>query len=151
MKIKNINLKFFLLSLVTFVTISCTSYLENPLIDKETGEYIDLLVIDSSVFPVRLKIHLVDSLALSAVVSKVTISFSGKNDNDIITLSGKKQSEFHTSSGFLELAIDPNIIVSETEPLSFTMHIVSEGYTETLKEFIFYNQGVKEITVHLKE
>ncbi len=142
-------LKFLVLTLATLVTVSCTSYLENPLKDKETGEDIDLLVIDSSVFPVRLQISLIDSMALSAVVSPVTISFSGKNDNDIITLAGKKQSEFYTSSGFIELAIDPNVNVSKTEPLIFTIHVMSKEYPETVQEFIFDSQGVKEITLQL--
>ncbi len=149
MKINILILSLFLLSLGSIFNISCTSYLENPLIDKETGEEIDLLVIDASVFPVRLQISLIDSISGAAFEIPATVSFSGKNANDIITLSGKKQHEFHTSTGFIELAVDPNVAVSETEPLRFSIHVKTGEHQETAKEFVYDSGGIKKIELKL--
>jgi hypothetical protein len=147
-KIKDF-LRVGLLTIFTIVTSSCSGYLDNPLIDKETGEYIDLLVIDSSVFPVRLTISLTDSASGTAVAVPAVISFTGENNTDIITLSGKKQSEFHTSRGFIELAVDPNVPVSEAEPITFTIHVETAGYPDVSKDYIVDSHGVQEIKLNL--
>mgnify|MGYP001765641619 CR=1 FL=1 len=68
-----------LISVVLFT--ACEDYFVNPLKDKETGEDINLLIIDLNFFKTRMTYHLKDAKTGETIQADAKISFSGKNAN----------------------------------------------------------------------
>jgi hypothetical protein len=138
--------------LVVFAAISgCSSYLDNPLKDRETGEDINLLVLDFNFFDTRISIKLTDAKDGSLLSVPATLQFSGENGNDIVTFTGEKRAEFTTSQGQLEVTVDPNVSVSENTPLQFAVNVQAEGYTSVSKGFQFQSEGKKTIELELSK
>jgi hypothetical protein len=136
--------------LVLFVTFSgCSSYLDNPLKDRETGEDINLLVLDFNFFDTPISVKLTDATDGSLVNVPATLQFTGENGNDIVTFTGEKRPEFSTSQGQLEVTVDPNVSISENTPLQFAVHVQAEGYSSVSKGFQFQSAGKKTIELKL--
>lgn len=127
----------------------CGEMFENPLVDKETGEDIHLFIIDQNIFHTKMTFNLLDDSDSSTISAPATITFSGKNGNDIVTFSGEKRSEFVISQGQMELTIDPNITISEDTPFEFSVNVEAAGYNSFLKEIQFQTEGVKTINLNL--
>jgi hypothetical protein len=137
--------------LIAFAAISgCSSYLDNPLKDKETGEDINLLVLDF-IFDTRISVKLNDAKDGSLLTVPATVQFTGENGEDIVTFTGEKRSEFSTSQGQLEVTVDPNVSISEDSPLKFAVNVHAEGYNAVSKGFQFQSQGKKTIEVELSK
>lgn len=138
--------------LMAFAAISgCSSYLDNPLKDKETGEDINLLVLDFNFFDTHISVKLNDAKDGSLVSSPATIQFTGDNGDDIVTFTGEKRPEFSTSHGQLEVTVDPNVPISENSPLKFAVNVQAEGYNAVSKGFQIQTKGKKTIEVELSK
>lgn len=141
-----------LIVLIAIATLSgCSSYLDNPLKDKETGEDINLLVLDFNFFDTRISVKLTDAKTGSLITSPATIQFTGENGNDIVTFSGEKRPEYLTSQGQLEVTVDPNVSISENSPLAFAVNVQIEGYNNVSKGFQFQTEGKKTIEIELSK
>ncbi len=152
---KNKSLKTIIRSLTVlavFAAISaCSSYLDNPLKDRETGEDINLLIIDFNFFETRISLKLTDAKDGSLLDVPATLKFSGENGNDIVTFTGEKRPEFLTSQGQLEVTVDPNVSISENAPLQFAVSVQAEGYNSVSKGFQFQSEGKKTIELELSK
>ncbi|MCA1759998.1 MAG: hypothetical protein LC658_09535, partial [Bacteroidales bacterium] len=136
--------------LVIFAAISgCSSYLDNPLKDRETGEDINLLLLDFNFFDTRISVKLTDANDGSLLTVPATLQFTGDNGNDIVTFTGEKRTEFSTSQGQLEVTVDPNVSISENTPLQFSVHVQADGYNSVSKGFQFQSEGKKTIELKL--
>lgn len=141
-----------LVVLIAIATLSgCSSYLDNPLKDKETGEDINLLVLDFNFFDTRISVKLIDAKTGSLITSPATVQFTGENGNDIVTFSGEKRPEYLTSQGQLEVTVDPNVSISENSPLAFAVNVQIEGYNNVSKGFQFQTEGKKTIEIELSK
>lgn len=141
-----------LIVLIAIATLSgCSSYLDNPLKDKETGEDINLLVLDFNFFDTRISVKLTDAKTGSLITSPATVQFTGENGNDIVTFSGEKRPEYLTSQGQLEVTVDPNVSISENSPLAFAVNVQIEGYNNVSKGFQFQTEGKKTIEIELSK
>lgn len=129
----------------------CSSYLDNPLKDRETGEDINLLVLDFNFFNTRISVKLTDARDGSLLTVPATVKFTGENGEDIVTFAGEKQPEFSTSQGQLEVTVDPNVSISEDSPLKFAVNVQAEGYNTVSKGFQFQTEGKKTIEVELSK
>ena len=140
----------FLLIIITLLT-GCSDYLDNPLKDKETGEDINLLILDFNFFNTRLTYKLIDASDGSTITAPATLRFSGKNGDDIVTFSGDKKAEFLTTQGQLELTVDPNVEISENTPFEYAVNVEADGYNTITKAFQLRNEGKKTIELQLSK
>lgn len=150
----NNPLKYGTMKRLTFILLiallsGCAEYLDNPLKDKETGDDINLLLIDFNFFNTRLSVKLLDVSNGSLIDKAATVRFTGDNGNDIVTFTGEKRPEFNVTNGQLEVTIDPNIVISEDTPFRFAVSVTAEGYNSMNKGFILQNEGKKTIELKL--
>lgn len=144
---------FFTKSLLTMVVLfalaGCSDYLDNPLKDRETGEDINLLVIDFNFFHTRISVKLADAQTNELITLPATIRFTGNNGNDIVTFSGDKRTQITTSQGQIEVTVDPNVTISPGAPFQFAVHVEADGYMPVSKGFQFQTEGKKTIELKL--
>lgn len=107
---------------------ACSDYVSNPLEDKETGEDINLLIVDFNFFTTRMTFKLQDATDGTTIFEDAKVTFSGKNANDIVNFTGHKNPEYFTSQGQLELTTDPNIPISAASPFEFAVNVEIDGY-----------------------
>ncbi|RIH66645.1 hypothetical protein D1164_03335 [Mariniphaga sediminis] len=138
-------------AVILTVSLAGCNYLDNPLKDKETGEDINLLVLDFNFFNTRISVKLLDAKDGSLITSPATIRFTGENGNDIVTFSGDKKPEFTTSQGQLEVTVDPNVSISESSPFTFAVNVEVDGYNTLSKGFQFQAEGKKTIELQLSK
>jgi hypothetical protein len=144
---KNRNITNFWHRLFFIVLIAslagCGEMLDNPTIDKDTGEDISLLLIDFNFFDTRASFTLIDASDNSSITSTATIWFTGNNANDIVNFAGEKNDSYTTSEGQLELTFDPNVEVSSSSPLEFTVHVEIDGYQTYSQGLQINSEGIK--------
>lgn len=145
------SIKITSIFILTLFMLGCSDYLENPLKDKETGNDINLLVLDFNFFDTRLTFKMLDAETGTPIEEPATISFTGENSNDIVNYSGEKNQNYNTTQGQLELTVDPNVAVSETSPLQFAVHIEAPGYNTFSKGFQIRKEGKKTIELQLSK
>lgn len=150
-KIQKYWLKISLLLLVTVMIAGCGEWLDNPLKDKETGDDINLLILDFNFFTTRMTYKLVDATDNSLITSEANVSFTGSNGNDIVDFSGEKNAEYITTEGQLELTVDPNVPVSDANPLEFAVRVEVDGYDTFTKGFQIRSEGPKTIELLLSK
>ena len=138
-----------LISVVLFT--ACEDYFVNPLKDKETGEDINLLIIDLNFFKTRMTYHLKDAKTGETIQADAKISFSGKNASDIVNYSGEKNPFYQTSQGQLELVTDPNVAISESVPFEFVVKAEIAGYNTLEKTVSIQSEGIKTIDLELSK
>ena len=137
--------------LVILVLSGCGEYFDNPLIDKETGEDINLLIIDFNFFKTSMTYKLFDASDGSQITKEAKINFTGQNGNDIVTFAGEKKDNFYTSEGQLELTIDPNVSISENSSVEFAINVDIEGYNNLAKGIQIQNEGKKTYELYLSK
>lgn len=143
MKNSIIKYKLLLVSLFVLILSGCGEMLDNPLKDKETGKDINLLIVDFNFFTTRMNFRFVDAETNMPITGDVHLAFSGDNANDIVDFTGKKNSEYITAEGEIELTVDPNVSISESTPLNYAVHVQADGY-ETLSKGIQINSEGKK-------
>jgi hypothetical protein len=129
----------------------CGEMLENPTIDKDTGEDINFIIIDFNVFDTRASYRLIDVSDNSEILTPAKIWFTGANANDIVDYAGKKNDEYHTPQGQLELTFDPNVPVSSSSPLEFAVHVEAEGYHSLSQGIQINSEGKKTFELFLSK
>lgn len=137
--------------LVILFLSGCAEYFDNPLIDKETGEDINLLIIDFNFFKTSMTYKFLDASDGSQITEEAKINFTGQNGNDIVTFAGEKKENYYTSQGQLELTIDPNVSISENTTVEFAINIDIEGYNNLAKGIQIQNEGKKTYELYLSK
>lgn len=138
---------FLLFSVVLFS--ACDDYFTNPMKDKETGEDINLLILDFNFFKTRMTYQLKDAKTGEIIQQNATLTFSGKNAGDIVNYSGEKNENYQTTQGQIELTADPNVAISETAPFEFAITVEISGYNTLTRSISFQSEGVKTIELQL--
>lgn len=139
-----------ILSILFFVLLAgCGEMLDNPLIDKETGEDINLLIVDFNFFTTRMTYKLIDVTSEEEILKDATVWFTGTNADDIVTFTGDKEAEHYTEEGQLELTVDPNVEFSESTPLDFTVHVTIDGYDEFAQTIQINSEGKKTFELYM--
>ncbi|MFV0590634.1 MAG: hypothetical protein ACK5M7_04565 [Draconibacterium sp.] len=135
--------KFSLIAILLATLGSCGDMLDNPFKDKETGEDINILIVDFNFFTTRMSFKFVDVTTNELITKEATLTFSGTNANDIVTFAGEKEAQHLTSQGQLELTVDPKVEFSAASPLSFTAHVSVEGYEDFTQNIQINSEGKK--------
>ena len=134
-----------------FLVAGCSEYFENPLEDKETGENINLLIVDFNFFSTRMTYKLVDAKSGEIIRTDAKIKFTGNNANDIVSYAGEKNQIYQTAEGQLELTIDPNVKISSNSPFDFTVKVEINGYNTLSKGIIINSAGIKTFELLLSK
>ncbi|MCY1722512.1 hypothetical protein OU798_19335 [Prolixibacteraceae bacterium Z1-6] len=142
-KTKTNNWQIFVVFALISILSGCGEMLDDPTIDKNTGEDVNFLIVDFNFFNTRMSYKLVDLSDSSVITLPAKIWFTGTNANDIVNFSGEKKENFTTSQGQMELTFDPNVPVSSNSPLEFTVHVEVNGY-ETFSQGIQINSEGKK-------
>lgn len=150
-KIKIDSWKTFLLIAVLSFFSGCGEMLDNPTIDKDTGEDVNFIIIDFNIFDTRASYRLVDVSDNSLIITPAKIWFTGVNANDIVDYAGKKNEEYTTPQGQLELTFDPNVPVSNSSPLEFAVHVEAEGYHPLSQGIQINSEGKKTFELFLSK
>ncbi len=150
-KINNLFRNFTIALFTAIFAAGCSGVTDNPLKDKETGEDVNLLVLDFNFFNTRMTYKLLDASDGTAITAPATLHFTGKNGNDIVTFTGDKKTEFITTQGQMELTIDPNVLISEGSPFEFAVNADVQGYNAFSKGIQFRNEGKKTIELLLSK
>ena len=141
-----------LLSIVLITVVlfpACEDYFVNPLKDKDTGEDINLLIVDFNFFKTRMTYNITDAKTGEIINAEATVTFSGKNANDIVNYSGEKNQMYKTSLGKLELTSDPNISISTSKPFEFSVTVEIKGYNSLTKALTVQSEGIKTFELAL--
>jgi hypothetical protein len=129
----------------------CDDYFTNPLKDKDTGEDINLLVVDFNFFKTRMTYKITDAKTGEIINSEAKIKFTGKNANDIVTYTGEKNQEYKSSVGQLELTADPNVAISANSPFEFYVTVEIQGYNTLNKALSIQSEGIKTFDLALSK
>ncbi|HSO89398.1 MAG TPA: hypothetical protein VLQ91_22790 [Draconibacterium sp.] len=146
-----INLLISIVLMMVILTPACDDYFVNPLKDKDTGEDINLLILDFNFFKTRMAYKIADAKTGEIINTEAIIKFTGKNANDIVTYAGEKNQEYQTSVGQLELTTDPNIAISENSPFEFTINVEINGYSPFSKAISIQSEGIKTYELELSK
>ncbi len=140
-----------LLLLITIIAISfgCGEMLNDPTVDKETGEDINILIVDFNFFTTRATFKLVDVEDNTTIEEQANIWFTGENANDIVNFAGEKNDSYSTTEGQLELTFDPNVEVSASSPLEFAVNIEIDGYQSFSQGLQINSEGKKTFELQL--
>ncbi len=150
MKKKISNYKYFLFAALLAIFVSgCGDMLDNPLKDKDTGEDINLLIVDFNFFDIRMTYELLDVTTSETIENEARIWFTGDNADDVVTYAGEKEAEHITSLGQLELTIDPNVEASAASPIRFTVHVEADGYQNFSQTIEISSEGTKTFELYL--
>jgi len=145
------NLVKALLILFVSIFLGCDDYFTNPLKDKETGEDINLLILDFNFFKTRMTYNLKDAKTGETIKAEAVLKFSGKNANDIVDYDGTKHASFKTTQGQIELTTDPNVAISTSNPFEFAVTVEIKGYNTLVKPVSLQGEGVKTIELQLSK
>jgi len=142
---------FALLVLTLFVTNSCNDLLNNPMKDKETGEDLTLLLLDFNFFETKFTFHFVDSMGEYITDKNISVYLLGDDAANIVDYNGKKNDVYTPSKGRLGLAYDPNVRVTESDPVEFTVFVDVEdqSYEAIPVEVYFSEEGNYDVEVEL--
>ena len=135
--------KIILAFIVVFSVSGCGEMLDDPTIDKDTGEDLTLLIVDFNFFKTHASYKLIDAADKSLINKSAKIWFTGKNANDIVNFAGEKNADYHTSEGQMELTVDPNVPVSASSPLEYAVHVEVEGYRSLSQGIQINSEGKK--------
>ena len=128
MKRRFININTLVILLITLMTTNSCDF-SNPMQDKETGEDLVLLLLDPNFFDTRMYIQFRDEATGEYIVEdELFVTIGGADADKIVDLNGKKETTYNTSSGLLELAIDPNYTPDEANPIEITLSAETEEY-----------------------
>lgn len=137
--------------IVVLVTLqACESWMRNPLTDKETGEDIKLLVVDFNFIQTKLAFHLKDILTDQYIEgSEVELKFIGEDAEHLITFAGTKPDQFLTSTGFLQVGVDPNIPITSEDPLNISVVAIGERYVSAPMALSYTTTGLKDVLLRV--
>jgi hypothetical protein len=137
------NWKLVLFAILVSIFSGCGEMLDDPTIDKKTGEDINFLIVDFNFFTTRINYKIVDVEDNSLVTLPAKIWFTGANANDVVNFAGEKNNNYTTSQGAMELTFDPNVTVSASSPLEITVHVEVDGYQDFSQGIQINSEGKK--------
>ncbi|MDA3927758.1 MAG: hypothetical protein PF541_02290 [Prolixibacteraceae bacterium] len=144
------NLKTAVILFATlFAATSCNDLLNNPLQDKETGEDLTLLLIDPDFFDTKITVSLEDTLGNPFTEKEVFVAFFGEKASNIVDLKGEFNEYYSTTNGNIEVAVDPNIEISESNTFLIVIQAVTEDrswYTFPI-EVELNQEGYADVTI----
>jgi len=130
--------------------MGCSNWFTDPLKDKESGDKITLLVLDRNFIHTTIAITLRDMNTREVIDDEpITIWILGKDSSSVITFTGEKNINFLTSSGYVEIGCDPNRIISETNPMEFTVLANSATHLSPPQYVTYSTEGVKSLTIYM--
>jgi len=128
----------------------CKDLFTDPTKDKDTGDKVGLLILDRNFIHTTIAIRL-NNLNTGAPVDQeeVTLWFYGKDSTFFITFDGTRQSSYKTSSGYVEVGLDPNRVISRQDPLEFTILATSTNYVSAPLFVSYSTEGIKNLTIEM--
>jgi len=143
------SLKNCILTGMLVFLVSCEGLFQNPLNDKETGEKINLLIVDFNFFRTHLTFRIFDATKRTMIESPVAVTFTGNNGNDIVTFTGNKKPSFSVTKGQIELTVDPAVKITEQNPFDFAVKAEAEGFLPMFKRINLLSEGKKSIDIYM--
>lgn len=147
-----------------FVMVSCNDLFTNPLKDKETGEDLTLLLLDPNFFTTTFSISVIDAQTKEEIGLDTKLYVGDENGYDVVDFSGQKGEmveftidqdyketffKFHTSTGLMELALDPTFEPSEQNPVNISFKAEVEGYESITTFEKISSTGTKTIIIEM--
>ena len=128
----------------------CKNMFNDPMADKETGEPVTLLLMDRNFIKTKIAVQLQDMVTLQAIESEqVIIQFSGNDAANLINFGGFKNTSFTTQDGFVEVGLDPNIIVNSQNPIELTVIAGSQNYISAPQFISYTSEGIKDLVLKM--
>lgn len=134
------------------LTNSCSDMFNNPLKDKKTGEDLKLLLVDLNFFDTKFNFTFVDSETGNLIDDKtIGVFFTGDDANNLVDYNGNKAVSYVVTDGRLALALDPNITVSQDNPVDFSVYVdLQDGsYDGYPVEVSYSSKGEYDVVVQL--
>lgn len=137
-------------SLIIACFTSCEDMFKNPLIDKDSGESVPVLLIDRNFIKTKIDLSLVD-LETGAEVNQdtVVIRFMGADSVSLINFYGQRRSTFSTSSSFVEVGVDPNRPIDSQNPINLTVFASSTHYISAPQFITYSSEGYKILEIQM--
>lgn len=147
-----------------FAMVSCNDLFTNPLKDKETGEDITLLLLDPNFFTTTFSVSVIDAETKEQISLNSKIYVGDENGYDVVDYTGQKGEmveftigqdyketfyKFNTSSGMLELALDPIYEPTEQSPVTISFKAEVEGYVSTTTFEKISSSGTKTVFIEM--
>ncbi len=130
-----------------FFTVGCSDLFNNPLQDKETGEDLTLLLLDLNFFDTKLILKFEDfdtgDLLVGESISTIMV---GAEADQFVTVFGEKKNEHTTSSGILELYLDPAYTFTDT-PIELEIMAFSDPLRTSSPTSIEINEAGEQIVI----
>jgi hypothetical protein len=152
MNLKNIQkIVFILVTMFLVASFSgCKDLFRDPLVDKETGEDITVLLMDRNFIDTKLVVHLQDITTGSAIDNEaVEIKFSGDDSSNLITFGGNKQTTYNSAAGLVEVGYNPNIEVSSQNQIELTVVATSQNYVSAPQFLTYATKGIKDVVIKM--
>ena len=128
----------------------CKDMFKDPLSDKNTGNKVTVLLMDRNFIKTKIAIRLEDNATQKVIDQEpVEIHFLGDGAAHLITFTGDLKTIFTTSSGFIEVGYDPNILISDQKPLELTVIAVSPSYVSAPQFLSYTVVGLKNLTIKM--
>lgn len=137
--------------LVALSLLPACEGLQDPMKDRETGDNINLLIVDFNFFKTHITVNVLDAKSNQRVEVPVTLTFSGKNGDDIVTYSGNKKPFFEVLNGRMELTIDPGKVPSPNNPVTFGVKAEAEGFQIATVTETYLSEGNKVVDIFLSK
>ncbi|HKJ41674.1 MAG TPA: hypothetical protein VKA27_06235, partial [Sunxiuqinia sp.] len=131
---------------------SCSDMFSDPMKDKETGKDLKLLLVDLNFFDTKFNFTFVDADTGNLIDDRtIGVFFAGDGANNLVDYNGNKAPSYSVSDGRLALALDPNITVSQDNPVDFKVYVgVQDGsYAGYPVEVSYTSKGEYDIVVQL--
>lgn len=147
-----------------FVMVSCNDLFTNPLKDKETGEDLTLLLLDPNFFTTTFSISVIDAQTKDEIGLDTKLYVGDENGYDVVDFTGQRGDmveftidqdyketfyKFHTSSGLMELALDPTYEPSEQSPVNISFKAEVEGYESITTFDKISSTGTKTVIIEM--
>lgn len=143
------SLKWMLLLAVVTLAVACEGLMQNPLKDKDSGEDINLLIVDFNFFRTHISVNLYDATTRERIELPAVLKFAGMGGKDIVTYSGVKRPSHEMLRGQLELTVDPNVKISESNPFFFSLTAEVPGYQTMSRTETYLSEGKKSVDLFL--
>lgn len=130
--------------------VSCSGLFKDPMIDKETGGDVTVLLVDRNFIKTNFDVTLHDLITGQPIENEqVEVRFSGVDAAGLINFSGFKKTSFTTGSGFIEAGYDPNLEVSDKNPIELTVIAISPHYISAPRFISISTVGIKNLDIKM--
>ena len=151
MKRKIVNLfQILAITAMVFTSNSCSDLFNDPLKDKDTGEDINLLLVDLNFFDTKVTFKFEDYDTGELLTDyDISVALAGNNTDKFVSLFGEKKEEYETSSGILELYLDPAYTFTN-EPIQLDVFANADpAYLSAPTSFEISSAGERTIVVKM--